>query len=223
MNPFMLGIVTAVILSLIRYFAFDRKEDKEVAVMAKKSYQRDYQQLLETRTERTLNVQIMSEDTFWSLIDTTKKKSKENFKYQVGLLKDLFQTMTAEQLLEFQGRLVKESLRANTHKMAGAFVIINHSMTFQDFEHFKEWLISRGQLHFNNFIENPEYIRNSKMAGLDSNGIYMALTAAYYEKTQRLIPDFAEISFGFEDEKILEKDLSTKFPELWKKFIVAVD
>ena len=215
-----IGLSLAFIFSLIRYFFFDRKDELEADEMMKKNYQRHVKKVLNEREKRKVAEKLFDEKDFWRLIEDVKIRSKENFRNHVGLLKDIFSAMEAEDLLKFQGSYLVAILKANTYKVAGAFYIISNSVGFYSFDHFKEWLLSKGQVYFNNYIENPELIVNANINSIDSEGIYTALSEVYYHKTGKLLPEAEDYEDELKGDKIEERDIPDMYPNLWRKFFV---
>lgn len=214
------GLIAALLIALVRYFFFERKDEQEAEAVMKKNYQREVKKIITERESRSISDSLMDEDTFWKLIENTKVKSKEIFKNQCGLLKDTFVDMEPELLLEFQGTYLAQSEKANTYKVAGAFYIISNSIAFRDFDHFKEWLLSRGQIYFNNYIENPEWMVNANFSGVDSEGIYGGLSEIYFAKTRKLLPEVVDYTPELKGEKLEEKQVPNMFPKLWEKFLI---
>ena len=101
-----------------------------------------------------------------------------------------------------------------------AFYIISNSTAFHSFDHFQEWLLSKGQVYFNNYIENPEWIANARFEGLDGEGIYNALAETYFAKTSKLLPEVEDYQPELRGEKIDERQVADMFPKLWEKFLV---
>lgn len=214
------GLIAASVIAFIRYFFFDRRDEQEAETMMRKNYQREVKKVIREREKRNVKDHLMSEDEFWKLVEDAKSRSKENYRHQCGLLKDTFNAMEPVNLLEFQGTYLVQSMKANTFKLAGAFYIISNSVAFYEFDHFKDWLISKGQVQFNNYVENPEWIANANFNRLDGEGIYNALSEVYFAKVGKLLPEVADFDYEFKGEKIEEREVADRFPKLWEKFLI---
>jgi hypothetical protein len=100
--------------------------------------------------------------------------------------------------------------------------MINHVSTkgnfLKSFDHqYSSYKIIRDH-HY--YLENPEFIVNAKFSGVDSDGIYAALSEVYFDKTGKLIPEIEDYDSELQGDKIEERGLADSFPKLWDKFLI---
>lgn len=221
-TPVILGLLTAFLVILIRSI-ITKRENIQADEINKTLYQNELKKVISTRETIKADEFLMEETIFWELIDRTRRKAKDNFENQCGLLKDYFESLEPTDLLAFQGRLISLFIKFNSNKLQAAFSIVCYSIPFADYQMFLEWIISKGEILANNYSHNPELLENANFSGIHhSLGISPFLGEIYLSKTGMLIPEIEEVEeTNLDDKEIIDpKKVADFFPRLWRKFIV---
>jgi hypothetical protein len=98
----------------------------------------------------------MTDNQFWTLIETALEAGNGNFENQFPQLQTALETLSTDDLLEFQrifDRLHQISYRAN---LWGAAFLMNGGASDDGFDYFRGWLISQGRKIFETALENPD-------------------------------------------------------------------
>ncbi len=166
--------------------------------------------------------ELMDEDRFWMLIETSKKNSQGNYeKQQNELTKELIK-LDAIEILKFDNRF--RTLRGNAYKweLWGAAYIMNGGCSDDCFSDFRDWLIGRGKEIYYNAMSNPETLvfQNHDMDNDDWEGLGYVSMTCYEEKTGQDMPKGIQENFDITGDEWQEEgdDLKNKFPKLWSKW-----
>lgn len=217
------GLLSGILIIIVKYFFFTRRENAEADEISLNTYKKNLKKLIQKRDSRNLNDYFMDEMEFWEKIDSTRIKSKGNYQNQCGLIQDKFIALEIDDLLKFQGTYHKLIIDVFNPKIPAAFSIIINTVHFRDLNHFLDYLISKGQILFNNYTNNPELLFNENFEDIYTGGIESVLSDVYYSKTLKLIPEISDLDqmmekINRESEKIDSRKIPDMFPKLWEKF-----
>lgn len=166
--------------------------------------------------------ELMDEDRFWKIIDTSKSNSKGNYQRQQSELEKELSIIEAVDILKFDNRFRK--LRGELYKweLWGAAYIMNGGCSDDCFSDFRGWLIGHGKETYYNALSNPESLvdLNHDMASDDWEGLSYVAMKTYEEKTGSQMPHGFQENFEITGEEWKEEgdDLKNKFPKLWSKW-----
>ena len=219
-HPGILGLLIGFVVAIGRYF-YMQKGDREADVIRNKTFQNEIKKRIKERKKIKLeDVQSISENKLWEIIEVIKKRSKESYKNFLGLLKDHLLKQDQDKILGVFGRCLQVIVRTNNYQLLGAFNVISSAVDFKDFDIFSNWLMSRGEVIFNNSINNPELISNIEIKDLVYETILGVIAECYEIRFQEIIPDIIDFEVQEpEGEELEAEQLPDKFPRLWEKFI----
>jgi hypothetical protein len=165
--------------------------------------------------------QLMEEDKFWEIIETTKSKSLGDYEKQQSELEKELLKLTAKEVLEFDNKF--RTLRGEIYNWDfwAAAYIINGGCSDDCFSDFRGWLIGQGKSIFNNAIKNIETLSELKETNDgDWESLSYIPTDIYEKKTGNDMPQGIQenIEITGEEWEEDENDLKNRFPKLYTKF-----
>jgi hypothetical protein len=219
--PGVLGMLIGLLFAIGRYF-YTQKGNREADVIRNKTFQNEVKRLYNERKKINYDdIKSISENDFWEIIDGINKRSKGSYKNFLGLLKDHLLREDKNKILDIYGRFLSIITKTNNYPLLGAFNIISSSIDFKDFEIFASWLISKGQILFNNCIHNPELIRNIEIKEIIHLSIFDIMAECYETRFLEIIPEIVDFEIQEpEGEELRPEQLPDRFPQLWEKFII---
>jgi hypothetical protein len=148
-------IIWGVMLSvwITRRFIYNR-EQKEALATQEDLRKKEFKAVIQNREYRE-NTKCYDENEFWMLIDDTKKRSKGNYKNQMGLLRDKLSKFSTDELIEIDNLLIALNRKAFTWDLYAASNIIYKDQSIDYLFLLISWIISRGEFIFNNSLVNP--------------------------------------------------------------------
>ncbi|MAN27666.1 MULTISPECIES: DUF4240 domain-containing protein [Mesonia] len=163
--------------------------------------------------------QIMEEENFWKIIETTKSKSSGNYNKQQCELEKELQKLTAIEVLEFDNKF--RTLRGEVYRWDfwAAAYIINGGCSDDCFSDFRAWLIGQGKLVFENAVQDIETLvmLDDTNEG-DWEGLSYIPTEVYEQKTGAPIPQGIQENLEIFGKEWEESELPNRYPKLWGKF-----
>ena len=133
--------------------------------------------------------ELMDEDDFWKLIETSKMNSQGNYEKQQDELADELIKLDAIDILKFDNRF--RTFRGNAYKweLWGAAYIMNGGCSDDCFSDFRGWLIGQGNEAYYNAMSNPEtlVIIDHDMDD-DWEGLSYVPMTCYEQKTRNQMP-----------------------------------
>lgn len=219
--PVFLGLITGTLYAIGRLI-YVHFQDKEAEKIFNKTYRDQVKQLIKDRKKISIkNINPTSENDFWELIDLITKKSKGSYKNFLGLFKDYLLEQEGQQILELYLATLNMLVKTNNYNLVGAFTIITNSIKFYNYDIFGSWLLTRGQVLYNNSINNPELIRNIEIKDIVEETVIDLICECYEIRTRQIIPEFMDFEAPeIEGEQIELEELADTYPGLWEKFII---
>jgi len=166
--------------------------------------------------------ELMGEDSFWKLIETSKVNSQGNYEKQQNELANELNKLDAIDILKFDNRF--RTFRGNAYKweLWGAAYIMNGGCSDDCFSDFRGWLIGQGKEVYYNAMSNPETltIQNHHMDNDDWEGLSYVPMTCYKQKTGNQMPKGIQENIEITGEEWEEEgdDLKNKYPKLWSKW-----
>ncbi|NRB60448.1 MAG: DUF4240 domain-containing protein [Winogradskyella sp.] len=164
---------------------------------------------------------LMNENKFWGIIESSKSRSSGNYEKQQTVLKQELQNLTALEVLEFDNTF--RTLRGKIYNWDfwAAAYIINGGCSDDCFSDFRGWLIGQGKDTYETAITNIENLTtlNDTNNG-DWEGLSYVAMEVYMKKTGKEMPTGIRENFeigGIEWEEN-ETELQTKYPKLYEKW-----
>lgn len=211
-------IVWALLIGIGIYKSVKRhKEDKEVEEHQDRRRKAELKDLLENRKKRE-NFELFDKEKLWELIEGFDQKSNGSYKNQLGLFKDYLRKLSPEQLLEIDNlydRLIKKGLNWN---VVGASCIILKSGHIETVVILISWLISKGEVFYNNAILDVDLILKKEIKGLNELTHSDVIAEVYFDKTKELIPLKKEEDINIHGSEWKESELPSRFPNLWDAY-----
>jgi hypothetical protein len=211
-------IIWGVMLSvwITRRFIYNR-EQKEALATQEDLRKKEFKAVIQNREYRE-NTKCYDENEFWMLIDDTKKRSKGNYKNQMGLLRDKLSKFSTDELIEIDNLLIALNRKAFTWDLYAASNIIYKDQSIDYLFLLISWIISRGEFIFNNSLVNPNIIINQDMIDMRPMTISDLISELYTIKTQKLIPEPEIPDFILIGDKWDSRELPNRYGELWQKY-----
>ena len=100
----------------------------------------------------------MTEEKFWSLIDSSREKFPQTMSASADFLTAVLSEGTVQDCIDYHNRLwdlIAESYRWD---LWGAAYIINGGCSDDSFLYFRAWLVGNGQLRFRAALADPEAV-----------------------------------------------------------------
>ncbi|SFS81468.1 DUF4240 domain-containing protein [Lutibacter maritimus] len=217
MEGIFIGLTFILLLKLYNYYR-NKKTDEEFKLHQEYNRKYNLKVQLETREIRE-NFNEFDEDIFWDLIDKSSKKSRGSYKNQLGLLKDYFRKLEREELIELDNlvnRLYRDFI--NQDLLATSLIMFKTSEIRATYL-LMSIFMTRGRVFFKNACLNPNLIIGKELKEIDDLIIPDLISDIYLGKTDMLIPLPDEIEdFKIKGEKWTEKELPSKYSELWMAF-----
>jgi hypothetical protein len=223
-SPGFWGLLIGILITIGRLI-YQRIEDKEADTISTETYQYEYKKLLRERKKLKVNeINSLTEDDIWNIVNLIKNKSKNSYKAFTGHLKDHVRFSDREQLLGLYLGFLSILIKANSYRLFGAFHIISNSVNFGSYDNFSSWLMSKGRAAYNNSIYNPDLIRNIEIGELTDQSILGAIIECYEIRHKEFFPEIIDYELPEPSgEEIKMEELPDLFPRLWEKFIVPYD
>jgi hypothetical protein len=194
-----------------------KDEDQKVEQSQDQRRKDELKDLFENREERTL-MEEFDEDSFWLLVDNAATRSGSNYKNFMGVMKDLLSKKSPEDLLKIDNLLYRLITNGISYDLTAASSII-----FKDSNYVEVLLnlfISKGEVFFKNAFNKPELIIGKNFNDVVDTTISSVIGELYYKKTNSFIPTLKESEEQVElkGEPWRDKDLPSRYPELWQAF-----
>ena len=168
-------------------------------------------------TKNVKNLDIVNK--FWSLIDNTRNRSNKSYKNQLGLIKDRFQSFSPEELIFIDNTFNDLTLEGYTWDLFGASSIVMKNQSNENLLLFLSFLISRGEVVYNNCLVNVDIINNQNFSEIDDSRLISDVIAeVYLKKTNGLIPMNKKLEYKLIGEEWTIKELPSRFIKIWNKF-----
>jgi len=212
-------LIIAVVFVCIMIYQWwqSKKATKETVDIYENKRKKELKYLFENWEKRE-NQNIADESEFWELISTTKERSKGNYKNQLGLLKDKFNTMSEDEILELDNLLFELYKKGYNWELFGVSSIIHKDRNSNHLFHLISWIISRGESFYFDSLINVNLILKEEFVGMDDQLITDVLAESYYHKTKKLIPESNTDDFQLNGEEWSNNELPKRFPKIWDKY-----
>lgn len=138
--------------------------------------------------------EMMNEEQFWSIIETSKQSSKHLEELASNISKALSK-MSSKEMIGFHLREQKLRFDSYTSDLWCAGYIMNGGCSDDSFEYFRCWLIAQGKELFYAALENPDVLAEGYSNTVDhyefEDFMYVA-SEPFEEKTGKDIEDFLD-------------------------------
>ncbi|MEM9023469.1 MAG: DUF4240 domain-containing protein [Bacteroidota bacterium] len=215
----MITLVIGLILIFAISFYFRRKDVQTMEDGFERRRKETLAHLIENRETRTLDYEF-DEAEFWTLIERIGKRSKQSYKNSVGLFKDFIGKYDAAELIGLDNLLVRLYKEYVTQDVCAAAAIILSSTEPSTTLLLMNVLISRGEVFFKQACHNPNLIIGKAITDIENITYADMIAEVYFLKADKFIPLVAEAELAFEipGEPWAEKDLPSRYRELWMAF-----
>jgi len=166
---------------------------------------------------------LIDEDKFWKIIQTTKDNLNGDFKEQQEKLANELRKLAPDDIILFGNRFRYFRGQANTWELWGAIYIIHGGCGDDSFNDFREWVIGQGKDFYYKTIKDPESLvefDTETMDGIEWEGLGYVPSTVFEEITGKEMPyPFQEQIETTGNEWAEESDdLKNMFPKLAAKF-----
>lgn len=214
---FLLGITFSLIFAIYRHHE-SKKIDKETDEFLEKKRKEELKELIVNRKVR-VNLNEFNEDRFWELIKETSVKSKNSYKNQLGLLKDLLIKMSPEELIELDNLLKRLINDFISYDIAAASYIILKSKESNSLVLLMNVLMMKGRVFYKNACLNPNLIIGKEFNDIIDLILPDLILEVYAIKTDELIPlEEGDYIKEIKGEKWKENEIPSKYSELWDAY-----
>ncbi len=166
---------------------------------------------------------LMEEEIFWKIIQTTKDNSKGDFEKQQEVLAKELRKLTPDEIILYGNRFRYFRGIANTWELWGAIYIIHGGCGDDSFNDFREWVIGQGKDYYYKTINSPETLIDldaDVINEIDWEGLGYVYSTVFKELTgHEMVYTFREKheTSGQEwDEE--NDDLKNMYPKLFEKY-----
>jgi hypothetical protein len=185
-------------------------------------------------THLTKTAEMLDENLYWSIIDTSLKNSGNQDEQEQILIKEISK-LTPKEMIGFRLRTDKLLYDTYNSEIWCAGYIMNGGCSDDGFEYFRNWVISRGKDIYYKAKQNPDNLisevdEDSEIYEFESFW-YVALKA-FKEKTGRDLYDYIdddnfktregqypqfEFTWQEEDPESMKKICPKLFAKLWEQ------
>ena len=160
------------------------------------------------------------EYSFWKIVEKAKAMSGDDWESRPDSLKDVLLLFNPEDIIQFDKEYRQKLYSAYKWDLWGAAYIINGGCSDDGFDYFCDFLISEGQIVFDNAIENPDSlveIDNAEEVELEE--YRYSISKAYEKLTDSEMPVYdAEFPDNPVGQEWDEEQLPKMFPRLAAKY-----
>jgi hypothetical protein len=170
---------------------------------------------------------VVDNASFWQIIDSSRKKAKDDLDDHVDILREQLQQLAPDEIVQFDRIFREYWVKAYAWNLWAAAYIIGGGCSDDGFMDFRGWLISKGKKVYEDAIADPESLVNVVMEDDDDcqyEGFQYVASQAWEEETGKGIEDFPDSGVRAsaepsgeawpEDDSVLQQ----RFPKLWNRF-----
>jgi hypothetical protein len=162
---------------------------------------------------------LIDETIFWQLIAEAKRLST-TYHERPKMLRKVLSNVTSEQIKQFRKLLFSKIDCAYTSDLWAVAYIACGGCGDNQFEAFRCWLVSEGEVGFTNALVDPEsvveLIPPSSCPGLE--GMISAVNDLYSAKTGEKLRARRTPNLALKGSAWSDNELPTRFPRAWGKF-----
>ncbi len=212
-------LILAVVFICLMIYRWWRntKINEETTEIFENKRKKELKYLIEN-IEKRKNHKLADEDGFWELISFTKQMSKGNYKNQLGLLRDKFNKMSENEIVEMDNLMSQLYRKGFNWEMLGVSSIIYKDMNPNHLFSLISWIISRGGAFYYDSLANVNFMLKEEYVGYTELRITDVLDEAYYYKTKKFMPESNMDDFQLEGQEWSMNDLPKRFPKIWDKY-----
>ncbi len=173
-----------------------------------------------------LKNELLKEEIFWNIIDTSIKKSEDIDEQEEVLITEL-EKMSIQEILSFKLRLEDLANAIHTSEMWCAGYLMNGGCSDDGFDYFKNWVISRGKEVYYNAKKNPDtlsdYYTDGDEGEFEFESLDYVAVDAFENKTEEDLYDympertFYRSNFEFNWEEDDKESMKRICPKLFEK------
>lgn len=165
--------------------------------------------------------ELLEEDQFWKIIQTTKEQSAGDYEQQILLLKDELLKLDSQEIIEFDNRF--RTVRGELYQwdLWAAAYIMNGGCSDDCFSDFRGWLIAQGKEVVTKALNHIEFLAElDNINNGDWEGFSYVIPEAYEQKTGAEMPRGIQENTDITGEEWDEDEgvLQEKFPKIWAKY-----
>lgn len=205
----------------------EREAARQIQSKLKKGYR------LADASDQVVKESTMSEDLFWELLATAKKRG-EDADEQLEWLVSHLARKPQKDIVMFDYFFNKHYRKSYTSDLWAAAYITMGGCSDDCFDYFRAWLLYLGKKPYEAIIEDPEkmipYLKRLEEEIPQFEELLMAASLALEEKTGMDYDEYydlyvsitgdmeenVELEFDWDEED--DESLKRKFPALWKHF-----
>lgn len=163
--------------------------------------------------------QMLEEDVFWKIVQESLEQTK-NQDEQLQFLIERLEKLTEAEIIGFELRTEDLLYNIYNSNMWCAGCIMNGKDSYDSFECFRSWVISRGKKAYDDAKNNPDSLItqvNNKSESYEFQAFYDVAGIAFLEKTGKQLYDFIDrdnlnaTSHRFKTDEIHD----TQFDSAW--------
>ena len=171
---------------------------------------------------------------FWKIIDSASRNEAQSFcKNVVAILTEQPQDLIYEFQLEFMKHM---KLLCNRNTL-GVLVLMDEMAGDNHFDDFRSWVISKGKIFFDIFLQNPDILAPVLFEETQKRGyapmlqcLQLAATLAIFEKNGRVEMihagtkwaeqgyNYGDAIFHLNSPTFTDEELEKNYPILWQYF-----
>ena len=172
----------------------------------------------------------MTEQKFWSIINKSLEQNAPGSDSQYRAVAQSLSSLSPDELIGFENQLNEQKAKAFTFPVLMANFILQSYINDDIFEDFRLWLISFGELRFNQILQNPDILADvcditDPVDDITGEGLVFAALEAYEAQTgkddflkQTIQPVEPEIEYDWpESTEGLEQAMPGLFKRFWDK------
>jgi hypothetical protein len=158
----------------------------------------------------------MDDKVFWSIIKASKQSLSNHQEHQLKALNIGLSELLEDELVGFNRTYLAYLDKAYTWDLWAAAYIINEGCSDDCFDYFRDWLISQGEIVYNNALENPEtLILIAKPSDTGFEEFRYIMSEVYQKRFAKEMPDIESAQVvEVQGEEWDEDDLANKYPKL---------
>ncbi|MEJ8816417.1 DUF4240 domain-containing protein [Lacibacter sp. H407] len=159
---------------------------------------------------------LMPEEEFWKIIETTRNGANKNYPAHCSLLTNTLSKLSNDEIIGFNRTFTLLMAKSYSYKLWEAVYSLNGGSSDDAFEYFRSWLIGQGRNKFYWALKFPRILFLIGVKELVENyeGIANCAYLAYQQKNDSDIALVTDIPYSDGGIMFKETEAFFKYPEL---------
>ncbi len=175
--------------------------------------------LLEEREERT-DLTEFDENGFWEIVEDIATRSDNNYRTHIILMRNHFSKWELTELVRLDNLVYRLFFENISYDLSAAASIIFKTQDIHATFLLMNIMMARGEVFFKQAARDPRLLIDKEFRSIEALTYSDVISDIYFERAKKFIPLYPEekAQVQIKGEPWKEKDLPSRFPELWNAF-----